>query len=62
MMYNVSVYMDDLSNLLIQSGVGFCNDNVCVNHVFYEDDLCLMVPCAIAVQNHSSFVTITVSL
>ena len=25
-------------------------DNVCVNHVFYADDLCLMAPCAIALQ------------
>ena len=25
-------------------------DNVCVRHVFYADDLCLMAPCAIALQ------------
>ena len=25
-------------------------DNVCINHVFYADDLCLMAPCAIALQ------------
>ena len=40
-----SVYMDDLSNMLIGSGVGCYIDNVCVNHVFYADDLCLMPPC-----------------
>ena len=45
-----SVYMDDLSNMLIRSGVDCCIDNVCVNHVFYADDLCLMAPCAIALQ------------
>ena len=45
-----SVYMDDLSNVLIRSGVGCYIDNVCVNHVFYADDLCLMAPCAIALQ------------
>ena len=37
--------MDDLSNMLIRSGVGCYIDNVCVNHVFYADDLC-----AIALQ------------
>ena len=46
------VYMDDLSNMLIRCGVGCFIDNVlvCVNHVFYADDLCLIVPCAIALQ------------
>ena len=42
--------MDDLSNVLIRSGVGCYIDNVCGNHVFYADDLCLMAPCAIALQ------------
>ena len=42
--------MDDLSNMLICIGVGCCIDNVCVNNVFYADDLCLMAPCAIALQ------------
>ena len=45
-----SVYMDDLSNILISSGVGCFLNNVCFNHVFYADDLCLMAPCAIALQ------------
>ena len=44
------VYMDDLSSMLIRNGVGCYIDNVCVNHVFYADDLCLMAPCAIALQ------------
>ena len=43
-----SVYMDDLSKLLINSGIGCFIDDVCFSHVFYADDLCLMVPCAIA--------------
>ena len=30
------VYMDDLSNILIRSGVGCYIDNVCVNHVLYR--------------------------
>ena len=51
-MYNVPVYMDALSNMLVQSGVGCYNDNVCVNHVFYADDLCLMVPCVKALQKY----------
>ena len=42
--------MDDLSNLLISSGTGCILDKVCFNHVFYADDLCLMAPCAIALQ------------
>ena len=37
--------------MLNDSGVGCYIDNVCVNHVFYADDLiCLMAPCAIALQ------------
>ena len=45
-----SVYMDDLSKLLINSGIGCFIDNVGFNHVFYADDLCLMAPCALALQ------------
>ena len=45
-----SVYMDNLSKLLINSGIGCFIDNVCFNHVFYADDLCLMAPCATAIQ------------
>ena len=45
-----SVYMDDLSKMLNDSSVGCYVDNVCVNHVFYADDLCLIAPCAIALQ------------
>ena len=42
--------MDDLSKISNDSGISCYVDNVCVNHVFYDDDLCLMDPCAIALQ------------
>ena len=45
-----SIYMDDLSNLLISSDVGCFLNNVCFNHAFFADDLCLMAPCAIVLQ------------
>ena len=58
--------MDDLSNLLISSGIGCFLDKVCFNHVFYADDLCLMAPCAIAPQEllnicHSYSITVDVN-
>ena len=46
-----TVYMDDPSSLLNTSRIGCHIDDVCINHVFYADDLCLIVPCAIALQN-----------
>ena len=45
-----SIYMDDLSFILSESGIGCHIDDVCINHVFYADDLCLMASCAIALQ------------
>ena len=42
--------MDDLSFILSESGIGCHIDDLCINHVFYADDLCLMAPCAIALQ------------
>ena len=45
-----SVYIDDLSKLLINSGIGCFIDNACFNHVFYADDLYLMAPCAISLE------------
>ena len=36
--------------LLINSGIGCFIDNICFNRAFYTDDLCLMAPCAIALQ------------
>ena len=45
-----AVYMDDLSSLLNASRIGCHISDVGINHVFYADDLCLMAPCAIALQ------------
>ena len=42
--------MDDLSVLLSRSGIGCHIDDLCINHVFYANDHCLMAPCAIAFQ------------
>ena len=58
--------MDDLSNLLISSGIGCFLDKVCFNHEFYADDLCLMAPCAISLQEllkicHSYSITVDVN-
>ena len=44
------VYMDDLCSLLNTSRIKCHIDDVCINHVFYADDICLMAPCAIALQ------------
>ena len=40
-----SIYMDDLSKLLINSGIGCFIDNICFNYVFYADDLYLLALC-----------------
>ena len=45
-----AVYIDDLSSLLNASRIGCHISDVCITHVFYADDLCLMVSCAIALQ------------
>ena len=45
----IAVYMDDFSSLLNASRIG-CVSDVCINHVFSADDLCLLAPCAIALQ------------
>ena len=37
-----SIYMDNLSVLLSRSGIGCHIDDLCINHVFYADYLCLM--------------------
>ena len=39
-----AVYMDDLSSLLNMSRIGCHIDDVCINHGFHADDLCLMAP------------------
>ena len=45
-----AIYIDDISSLLSTSMIGCHISDVCINHVFYEDDLCLMAHCAIALQ------------
>lgn len=39
-----NVYVDDLSNMLLNCSSGCFIGNKCINHVFYADDLCLMAP------------------
>ena len=45
-----SVYVDDLSDYLVMSQIGCHIDNVCVNHVMYADDICLMTHSPAALQ------------
>ena len=42
--------VDDLSKALKESKIGCMIDEVCFNHLFCADDLCLLAPCAIALQ------------
>ena len=44
------MYVDDLSDYLVNSQIGCHLDNVCVNHVMYADDICLMAPSPAALQ------------
>ena len=45
-----AVYMDALSSLLNASRIECHISDVCINHVFYTDDVCLMAPSAIALH------------
>ena len=38
----LSVDVDDLSDKLVEIKVGCSIDNLCMNHVMYVDDICLM--------------------
>ena len=61
------VYIDDLSDKFVKCKVGCYIDNLCMNHVMYADDICLMAlsPAALqelidicfdfSVQNYLSF-------
>ena len=42
--------MDGLSSLLNASNIGCFINNASCNHLFYADDLCLLAPCASALQ------------
>ena len=50
-----SVYVDDLSDYLVKSQIGCHIDNVCVNHVMYADEICLMAPSPEAFNCSKSF-------
>ena len=39
-----AVYMDDLFSLLNAGRIGCHISDVCINHVFYADELCLIWP------------------
>jgi len=45
-----TLYVDDLSTNLNSSHVGCFIDSHCANHFFYADDLCLLAPSAVALQ------------
>ena len=36
--------------MLSERGIGCHKDDLCFNHVFYANDLCLIAPCALALQ------------
>ena len=46
-----AIYMDDLSVCLTQCKAGCHLNETVTNHVMYADDICLMAPSAIALQN-----------
>ena len=45
-----SVYVHDLSDKFVNSKVGCSIDNLCMHHVMYADDICLMAPSPAALQ------------
>ena len=45
-----SVYVDDLFDKLVESKVRCSIDNLCLNHVMYADDICLMASSPTALQ------------
>ena len=44
------VYVDDLSDKLVKGKVQCSIDNLCMNHVMYADDICLMAPSPAALR------------
>ena len=45
-----SLYIDELSDRLSKSNIGCFIDGTCMNHFFYADDICLLAPSAISLQ------------
>lgn len=45
-----AVYIDDLSIKLSKLNIGCFIDNICMNHLFYADDMCLLAPSALGLQ------------
>ena len=45
-----ALYMNKLSRLLVMSNVGCYIDGQCINHLMYADDICILAPTAIAMQ------------
>jgi hypothetical protein len=45
-----ALYIDDLSNHLCSSATGCFINDVCTNHFFYADDMCLLAPSAAGLQ------------
>ena len=45
-----SVSVDDLSDKLVKRKIGCHIDNLCMNHVMYADDICLMAPSPASLQ------------
>ena len=51
-----SRHMGNVSISINASRMGCHISDVCINHVFYADDLCLIAPCAIALRDYLIFV------
>ena len=45
-----TLYIDELSYQLNNCNLGCHINNVCVNHLFYADDLCIMAPSPVGLQ------------
>jgi hypothetical protein len=45
-----ALYMDDLSRVLQTLNAGCYVGSMCVNHLFYADDICLLAPSALGLQ------------
>ena len=45
-----SIYVDDMSDKLIKSKIGYHIDNLCINYVMYSDYICLMAPSPVSLQ------------